>query len=68
MPMNDYSFDVDRLAALSGHVTAFAEILTTRAGATDLKPWLAAVRASDIPQPHSFARRSFSSATEAFSS
>ncbi|MFI7148437.1 ISL3 family transposase [Nonomuraea sp. NPDC050022] len=45
-----------RLAALSGHVTAFAQMMTDRTGNNDLKSWLAAVEADDIPQLHSFAK------------
>jgi transposase len=42
--------------ALASHVTAFAEMMGTLAGATDLDPWLAAVDASDgQPELRSFA-------------
>lgn len=44
-----------RLVGLAKHVTAFADMMTKRTGATDLKPWLAAIHADDIPQLHSFA-------------
>lgn len=44
------------LGALAGHVTAFAEILTRRAGAARLDDWLAAAAAAGIPELRSFAR------------
>ncbi|MFF5109545.1 ISL3 family transposase [Streptosporangium sp. NPDC000509] len=44
------------LSALARHVTAFAQMMSERSGQTDLKAWLAAVDADDIPQLHSFAR------------
>lgn len=44
------------LAALTGHVAAFAQMMTERTGHKDLKPWLAAVEADDLPHLHSFAR------------
>lgn len=47
---------IPRLAALSEHVTAFAEMMTSRTGASELKPWLAAVHADGIPALKSFAR------------
>ncbi|MEU4232831.1 transposase [Nonomuraea sp. NPDC026600] len=45
-----------RLAALSAHVTAFAQMMTNRTGSEHLKNWLAAVEADDIAQLHSFAK------------
>lgn len=44
------------LTALSEHVTAFAEMMTSRTGTSELKPWLAAVHADAIPALKSFAR------------
>jgi transposase len=44
------------LDALAGHVTAFAKILTRRAGPGPLEDWLAAAAASGIPELRSFAR------------
>ncbi|MCP2275737.1 transposase [Nocardia amikacinitolerans] len=43
------------LAALTGHVRAFAEIMTQRRG-RDLERWMAAVDADDQPALHSFVR------------
>jgi transposase len=43
------------LDALASHVTAFAQMMTGRTGATALDPWLAAVEADDQPELHSFA-------------
>jgi transposase len=45
-----------RLASLSGHVTAFAQMMINRTGSEHLKSWLAAVEADDIAQLHSFAK------------
>ncbi|MFC4116994.1 transposase [Nonomuraea zeae] len=42
------------LANLARHITTFADMMMKRTGTTKL-PWLAAVRADDIPQLHSFA-------------
>ena len=43
------------LDALARHVTAFAEMMTSRTGNTALDDWLAAVGADDQPELHSFA-------------
>ncbi|MFI7194016.1 ISL3 family transposase [Nocardia nova] len=43
------------LAALTGHVRAFAEIMTKRRG-RDLEQWMAAVDTDDQPALHSFVR------------
>ncbi|MCA2230500.1 ISL3 family transposase [Nonomuraea aurantiaca] len=43
------------LSDLARHVTALANMMMKRTGATNLKPWLAAVQADGIPQLHSFA-------------
>ncbi|MGY4783280.1 transposase [Rhodococcus opacus] len=43
------------LEATAAHVTAFAEMLTERRG-ENLNPWIAAVRADDLPQLHRFVR------------
>jgi transposase len=43
------------LDALARHVTAFAEMMTSRTGNTALDNWLAAVGADDQPELHSFA-------------
>ncbi|MEQ4722923.1 transposase [Nonomuraea sp. B19D2] len=42
------------LDALRSHVEEFAKILTGRHG-TRLDAWIAAVRAEDLPHPHTFA-------------
>jgi transposase len=44
------------LATLDQHVTTFAEIMVNRTGATQLKNWLTAVEADDLPALHSFAK------------
>jgi transposase len=44
------------LTALAGHVTAFAQMMTERSGRQNLKPWMAAVDADDLPHLHSFTR------------
>jgi transposase len=44
------------LAGLSGHIRAFAEMLTRRTGQADLAGWLAAAEASSLDQLASFAR------------
>ncbi len=41
--------------ALAGHVTAFAEMMTARAGSRDLETWLAAVEADEQAGLRSFA-------------
>ena len=44
------------IGALTGHVTAFAEMMANRTGSRDLEPWLAAVEADDgQPELRSFA-------------
>ena len=43
-----------RLDALHHHVKAFAEMMTGRHGGR-LDPWIAAVRAGDLPHLHTFA-------------
>ena len=40
--------------ALAGHVTAFAEMMTSRTGSRDLEAWLAAVEADDRSSLRSF--------------
>jgi transposase len=44
------------LTALGGHVAAFAQMMTERTRHQDLKPWLAAIEADDLPHLHTFAR------------
>jgi transposase len=44
------------LTALAGHVASFAQMMTERTGRANLKAWLAAVEADDLPHLHSFAR------------
>src|SRR3954451_19772880 len=44
------------LIVLAKHVSAFAELLTTRCGA-DLEDWMTAVEARDLPALHAFAPR-----------
>ena len=43
------------LEVTAAHVTACAEILTERRG-ENLNPWIAAIRAYDLPQLHRFVR------------
>ena len=43
------------LDSLAGHISAFAEMMTSLTGAADLDAWLAAVEADDQPELHSFA-------------
>jgi len=43
------------LAALRGHITAFAEMMTSRTGTATLGTWLAAADASGLPPLQSFA-------------
>jgi transposase len=43
------------LAGLRAHIAAFADIMTTRAGATRLEAWLTAAETSGIPQLQAYA-------------
>jgi hypothetical protein len=53
--LNELLVSCSHLAVLADHVRAFAELLTNRRGA-ELKGWMSAVEANDLPLLHTFVR------------